>query len=88
MKAVPTCSLCALALAGHLAARAAAPGEGPPTGGDLFDRANLVAWCIVPFDARNRGPEERAEMLQRLGIKRLAYDWRAEHIPTFDRGAL
>ena len=23
-------------------------------------------------------------MLQRLGFKRFAYDWRAEHVPTFD----
>jgi sugar phosphate isomerase/epimerase len=44
----------------------------------------LVAWCIVPFDARKRRPEERAAMLKRLGIRRVAYDWRAEHIPTFD----
>jgi len=51
---------------------------------DLFARSNLVAWCIVPFDAKKRGPEERAQMLERLGIRRLAYDWRAEHIPTFD----
>ncbi|MBX3180019.1 MAG: PQQ-binding-like beta-propeller repeat protein [Candidatus Hydrogenedentes bacterium] len=50
----------------------------------LFQRDNLVAWCIVPFDNRKRGPEERAEMMARLGIKRFAYDWRAEHIPTFD----
>ncbi|QDV33257.1 sugar phosphate isomerase/epimerase family protein [Tautonia plasticadhaerens] len=50
----------------------------------LFDRENLVAWCIVPFDASHRGPRERAEMLQRLGIRRLAYDWRAEHLPSFD----
>ncbi len=50
----------------------------------IFARSNLVAWCIVPFDAKKRGPEERAQMLDRLGIKRLAYDWRAEHIPTFD----
>ncbi len=50
----------------------------------LFSKTNLVAWCIVPFDSRKRGPEERAEMLERLGIRRLAYDWRAEHIPTFD----
>ncbi|MEN9675147.1 MAG: hypothetical protein RIS76_1043 [Verrucomicrobiota bacterium] len=54
----------------------------PPEG--LFSRTNLVAWCIVPFDSRKRGPEERAEMLHRLGLQRLAYDWRAEHIPTFD----
>jgi hypothetical protein len=51
---------------------------------EIFARTNLVAWCIVPFDARKRGPEERAQMLDRLGIKRLAYDWRAEHVPTFD----
>ncbi len=50
----------------------------------MFAPTNLVAWCIVPFDTKKRGPEERAEMLQRLGIRRLAYDWRSEHIPTFD----
>ncbi len=54
----------------------------PTTG--LFAKTNLVAWCIVPFDAKKRGPEERAAMLDQLGIKRLAYDYRAEHIPTFD----
>ncbi|HET6880265.1 MAG TPA: TIM barrel protein [Pirellulales bacterium] len=51
----------------------------------LFARENLVAWCIVPFDRRQRSPEERAEMLQRLSFKRYAYDWRAEHLPTLDR---
>ena len=56
----------------------ALPSEG------LFSKTNLVAWCIVPFDSQKRGPEARAEMLERLGIHRLAYDWRAEHIPTFD----
>ena len=56
--------------------------ELPATG--LFARTNLVAWCIVPFDAKKRGPEERAAMLERLGLRHLAYDWRAEHIPTFD----
>lgn len=50
----------------------------------LFARSNLVAWCIVPFDAKKRGPEERAQMLEKLGIHRFAYDWRAEHIPTFE----
>ena len=52
---------------------------------DLFSRDNLVAWCIVPFDARKRGPEERVAMLKRLGFRRYAYDWRAEHLATFDR---
>ncbi len=51
---------------------------------DLWSRENLVAWCIVPFDAAKRGPEARAEMLQRLGFRQFAYDWRAEHLPTFD----
>jgi sugar phosphate isomerase/epimerase len=50
----------------------------------LFARTNLVAWCIVPFDAKKRTPEERAAMLDRIGIRRLAYDYRAEHVPTFD----
>jgi putative heme-binding domain-containing protein len=49
-----------------------------------FSRDNLVAWCIVPFDGKKRGPEQRAAMLKRLGIRKLAYDYRAEHIPTFD----
>jgi len=50
----------------------------------VFARSNLVAWCIVPFDIRKRGPEERAAMLKRLGLRRLAYDWRNEHVPTFE----
>jgi sugar phosphate isomerase/epimerase len=54
------------------------------TGYDLFGRSNVVAWCIVPFDGTKRGPEERAAMLEKLGIKSFAYDYRAEHIPTFD----
>ena len=52
---------------------------------DLFRRDNLVAWCIVPFDAKKRGPEERAAMLEKLGLKHFAYDWRAEHVPSFAR---
>lgn len=50
----------------------------------VFEPANLMAWCIVPFDANKRGPEERARMLERLGFRHFAYDWREEHIPTFD----
>jgi putative heme-binding domain-containing protein len=51
---------------------------------DLFAPENLVAWCIVPFDAKKRGPEERAAMLEKLKFSKFAYDYRAEHIPTFD----
>lgn len=50
----------------------------------LFARKNLTAWCVVPFDANKRGPEERAAMLQRLGFTRFAYDWREKDIPAFD----
>lgn len=60
---------------------AAGPHDSEPAA--LFAPENLVAWCIVPFDAKKRGPKERAEMLTRLGLKKLAYDWRAEHVPTF-----
>ncbi|WP_439583484.1 sugar phosphate isomerase/epimerase family protein [Dyadobacter bucti] len=51
---------------------------------NIYARENLIAWCIVPFDVKNRGPVERAEMLNKLGITMLAYDWREKHIPTFD----
>ncbi|MSR31316.1 MAG: c-type cytochrome [Gemmataceae bacterium] len=50
----------------------------------LYRKENLVAWCIVPFDAKKRTPAQRAEMLKRLGFQKFAYDWRDEHIPTFD----
>ncbi len=56
-----------------------------PSSADPFSRDNLVAWCIVPFDAKDRSPEDRAAMLKRLGFKRFAYDWRDKHLPTFDR---
>ncbi len=49
-----------------------------------FRRENLVAWCVTPFDAKKRPPHERAEMFGRLGIRRVAYDWREEHVPKFE----
>jgi len=51
----------------------------------LFARHNLVAWCIVPFDAKKRGPEERAALLKKLGFTKFVYDWRDKDIPDFDR---
>lgn len=54
----------------------------------VFAKDNLVAWCIVPFDAKKRGPEQRAQMVRELGITRVAYDWRAEHVATFEREIL
>lgn len=50
----------------------------------LFARQNLVAWCIVPFDKEKRNPEQRAEMLNALGITQLAWDWRDEHLPAME----
>ena len=50
---------------------------------ELFSKENLVAWCIVPFDAAERTPEERADMLDELGIRKFAYDYRDRHIPSF-----
>jgi hypothetical protein len=67
-----------------LALLAPAPGESPPTSSGLFARDNLIAWCIVPFDSKQRGPAERASMLRRLGFRHFAYDWRGKDIPTFD----
>jgi sugar phosphate isomerase/epimerase len=72
--------LCGFALGVSATTRAEPPGAADA----LFGRDNLVAWCIVPFDARKHGPEERAVMLRRLGFRHFAYDWRAEHVPTFD----
>ena len=64
--------------------RTAAAAEPSDQASLLFSRGNLVAWCIVPFDAKKRTPEQRAEMLERLGLRRFAYDWRDEHLPTLD----
>ncbi|MEQ9410127.1 MAG: TIM barrel protein [Fuerstiella sp.] len=61
--------------------------EDQPAAG-IFSDDNLVAWCIVPFDAKARGPAERAGMLVRLGLKHVAYDWRAEHVPSFEEEIL
>ena len=54
----------------------------------LLGADNLVAWCIVPFDAGKRTPQQRAEMVRELGLHRVAYDWREEHVPTFEEEIL
>jgi hypothetical protein len=76
-----------------LAAKADAADAPKPTisvasPGVLLAHDNLVAWCIVPYDGKKRGPKDRAEMLHRLGISKLAYDWRPEHVPTFEEEIL
>jgi sugar phosphate isomerase/epimerase len=57
--------------------------SGNSDGDSLIEKENLLAWCIVPFDAESRTPQERAEMLVDLGITHFAYDYRDEHIPSF-----
>lgn len=74
--------LCFPELSGDLRADEASNQTSP------FAKSNLVAWCIVPFDAKQRSPAERAEMVQRLGLRRVAYDWRDEHVPTFEEEIL
>ncbi len=79
----------AIALALAFAGAPASPGrgqepDGPTAAGRLFARDNLVAWCIVPFDVKRRGPDERAAMLAELEFSKFAYDWRAEHLPAFE----
>jgi len=54
------------------------------TANGIYGKQNLAAWCIVPFDAKNRSPRERAEMLEGLGIQRFAYDWRDSHIAQLE----
>jgi len=55
---------------------------------DNFKTENLIVWCIVPFDAKNRGPVDRATMVNRMGLKRVGYDWRKKHIPEFEQEIL
>lgn len=62
--------------------------NGKTPGNSLFERDNLVAWCIVPFDGKKRGPAERAAMCARLGLKKVAYDWRNEHVASFEEEIL
>ncbi len=54
----------------------------------IFRKENLLAWCIVPFDDRERTPEQRATMLKKLGIRKFAYDYRARHVPHFEEEIL
>ena len=55
-----------------------------PTAHPLLAHSNLAAWGITPFDTKQRGSEERGQMLEQLGIKKLAYDRRSQHDPSLD----
>src|SRR6187402_1527848 len=43
----------------------------------------LAAWCVVPYDDRERTPAQRADVLASLGFNGLAWDWRDEHVADF-----
>ena len=47
----------------------------------LWDR---LPRAIVPYDASKRGPIERAKMLKRLESTKVAYEWRKEHVSSFE----
>ena len=53
--------------------------------GDNFKTENLVPWCTVAFDSKQRSPEERAQLIVDLGLKRSGYAWRKKHLPEFER---
>jgi hypothetical protein len=55
------------------------------TGHDLWDHGNLVACVVNHFDAKARDPEETAQMFNRLGITKLAYNWRENDVANFDK---
>ena len=55
-----------------------------PAAEPLYDLKNLAAWCIVPFDNQKRTPEQRAAMVAKMGLTKVAYDWRQEHVPEFE----
>ena len=54
----------------------------------IYETKNLVAWCIVPFDNQKRTPEQRAAMVAKMGLTKVAYDWRAEHVAEFEQEIL
>ncbi|MDB5298259.1 MAG: putative heme-binding protein, partial [Phycisphaerales bacterium] len=78
----------AISLLAPVRSVASSPASTPATGpaadpNALFARGNIAAWCVVPYDGLHRTPEQRADMLVRLGFRHFAYDWRAKHLPTF-----
>ena len=59
-----------------------------PAAEPIYETKNLVAWCIVPFDNQKRTPEQRAAMVAKMGLTKVAYDWRQEHVAEFEQEIL
>lgn len=51
---------------------------------DIWRQENLVGWSIVAYDAKKRGPEARAAMLQRLDLQLFGYGFRKTDVRYFD----
>ena len=59
----------------------------PPSQAAIPDwclRDQMAASHLVAHDALRRGPRERAQMLRSIGIHKIVWDWREEHLATFD----
>lgn len=54
----------------------------------IFETKNLAAWCIVPYDNQKRTPEQRAAMVAKMGLTKVAYDWRGEHVAELEQEIL
>jgi hypothetical protein len=63
--------LALLCLIGEIACSASRASAPEPAG--LWTHDNLVAWETASYDSKKRDSEARAQMLDRLGIKRYAY---------------
>ena len=54
---------------------------------ELFE-VLLNLGLVTDRRGKKRGPAERAAMVRRLGLRRVAYDWRNHHVPTFEQEIL
>ncbi|MFV0634574.1 hypothetical protein [Demequina sp.] len=54
------------------------------TRGACAERAQIAAARIVAYDFPDRTPAERAAMLRRIGLTRIVWDWREEHVLRFE----
>lgn len=63
-------------------ARAAKGSVAAVSSSALFADENLFAWCIVPYDQRERSPTERIALLRELGLRQYVWDWRERHLAT------
>ncbi|WP_297083512.1 phosphotransferase [uncultured Demequina sp.] len=52
--------------------------------GASAQRARIAAARVVTYDAQDRTPDQRAAMLEGIGLTRIIWDWREEHALRFD----